>query len=41
MLSPGADGALRGIGAATGRNKREVIELALRELEKALYYNNG
>ena len=36
MLSPSADGALKRIVAATGKSKREVIELALRELEKTV-----
>jgi hypothetical protein len=34
MLSPSADGALRRIVAATGKTKREVVEMAVRELEK-------
>ena len=36
MLSPSADGALRRLVKATGKTKREVVELALRELEKAV-----
>lgn len=36
MLSPRADSALRRIVVATGKTKREVVELALRELEKVV-----
>jgi hypothetical protein len=36
MLSPSADGSLRRLVAATGKSKREVVEMALRELEKSV-----
>lgn len=36
MLSASADGSLRRLVKATGKTKREVVELALRELEKAV-----
>ena len=36
MLSPSADGALIRIVEATGKTKREVVELALLELEKTV-----
>jgi hypothetical protein len=36
MLSPSADGALIRIVAATGKSKREVVELALLEMEKTV-----
>lgn len=34
MLSPQADGALRRIVETTGKSKREVVEMALLQLEK-------
>ena len=36
MLSPSADGALKRIVTATGKTKREVVEMALLELEKTV-----
>lgn len=36
MLSPRVDGALERIVAATGKSKREVVEIALLDLEKTV-----
>jgi len=39
MLSPVANGALERIGKATGKGRREVVEMALLGLQRALQCN--
>jgi hypothetical protein len=39
MISPGANGALERLCKATGKGRREVVEMALLEMQKALQCN--